>query len=82
MHFPIFFFLVLRSVLCDFWGGSKIVIIMAFGIRHFGSATLGITTFSIMTVGMKVLFVIFDVKDIQHNKTVIMLSVSFYLLLC
>jgi hypothetical protein len=52
-----------------------------------GATTLSITTFSIMTLTMKGLFVTASINVTQHNKTIfmasaIMLSVAFYLLLC
>jgi hypothetical protein len=52
-----------------------------------GATTFIMTTLSIMTLGIKGLFVTLSINDIQHNKSVIMLSVfmlsvAIFLLLC
>jgi hypothetical protein len=45
-------------------------------------ATLSITTFSITALNIMRLFVTLSIKDTQHNKSAIMLSVVIFSLLC
>jgi len=56
------------------------------GTPTFSITTLSITTLSIkgifVTFSMNGLFVTFSIKDTQHNKSAIMLSIPIYLLLC
>ncbi len=56
-------------------------------LKSEGAMTLMITTFSIMTLGIKGLFVKLSMTDTQKNcpaikQIVIMISVTFYLALC
>ncbi len=64
--------------------GASTLSITTLTMATYGITTLSIATFSITTLSVKGVFVAnrLNVLASQHNKTVIMLSVASYLLLC
>ncbi len=53
-----------------------------FLVRQAGNTTLSITAFGVMKLSIKGFSVTLSINGTQHNNTVIMLSVTFYFLLC